>query len=173
LYTPGVRIVFLGTPEFAIPSLEAVAGSPFAHLVHSVPIHSVADPLHGPSGHGPSAHVLGSKTVGLLTRIGNMYADEALFESRIHPLRPANSLSQAEIERLYHAIRKVLLKALASKGASVRNYIRPDGRPGTAHDDFNVAHGVGKNCPGCGGPIQRIVVRGRGTYLCPKCQPEP
>ena len=64
-------------------------------------------------------------------------------------------------------------KALILKGASVRNYIRPDGSPGTAHDEFNVAHGVGKNCPNCGTPIERIVVRGRGTYYCPKCQVEP
>ncbi|MFH1646608.1 MAG: bifunctional DNA-formamidopyrimidine glycosylase/DNA-(apurinic or apyrimidinic site) lyase [Chloroflexota bacterium] len=109
----------------------------------------------------------------IIAGIGNMYADESLFEARIHPLRPAMSLSREETERLYHAIRKVLNKALRSKGASVRNYIRPDGQPGTAHDEFSVAHGVGKNCPGCGGPIQRIVVRGRGTYLCPRCQPGP
>jgi formamidopyrimidine-DNA glycosylase len=102
--------------------------------------------------------------------IGNMYADEALFESRIHPLRPANSLTPAETKRLYDAIRLVLRKALKKGGASVRNYIRPDGEPGTAHDEFSVAHGVGKDCPRCGGPIQRIVVRGRGTYICPRCQ---
>ena len=109
----------------------------------------------------------------IIAGIGNMYADEALFEAKIHPMRPAKNLSDAEIRRLYAAIRKVLRKALKNKGASVRNYIRPDGQPGTAHHEFNVAHGVGKNCPKCGGPIQRIVVRGRGTYLCPRCQPEP
>ena len=67
----------------------------------------------------------------------------------------------------------VLQKALRNKGASVRNYIRPDGEPGTAHKEFNVAHGVGKKCPKCGTTIKRIVVRGRGTYICPRCQPEP
>jgi formamidopyrimidine-DNA glycosylase len=109
----------------------------------------------------------------IIAGIGNMYADEALFEAKIHPLKPAGKLSVDEIKRLHRAIRLVLRKALRKKGASVRNYIRPDGQPGTAHDDFNVAHGVGKNCPGCGGPIQRIVVRGRGTYLCPQCQRYP
>jgi len=102
--------------------------------------------------------------------IGNMYADEALFEAKIHPLRPAGRLSPDEIKRLHRAIRHVLRRALAKGGASVRNYIRPDGAPGTAHDEFVVAHGVGKECPGCGGPIERIVVRGRGTYICPRCQ---
>ena len=106
----------------------------------------------------------------VIAGIGNMYADEALFDSKIHPLKPAGSLSDDEIQRLYTSIVKVLRKALYKKGASVRNYIRPDGRPGTAHDEFNVAHGVGKDCPNCGTPIQRIVVRGRGTYLCPRCQ---
>jgi formamidopyrimidine-DNA glycosylase len=102
--------------------------------------------------------------------IGNMYADEALFEARIHPLRPAGRLSADEIERLHRAIRHVLRRALPKGGASVRNYIRPDGAPGTAHGEFVVAHGVGKDCPCCGGPIERIVVRGRGTYICPRCQ---
>jgi formamidopyrimidine-DNA glycosylase len=102
--------------------------------------------------------------------IGNMYADEALFEARIHPLKPAGRLSASEIKRLHRAIRYVLRRALDKGGASVRNYIRPGGAPGTAHDEFIVAHGVGKYCPDCGGPIERIVVRGRGTYICPRCQ---
>jgi formamidopyrimidine-DNA glycosylase len=106
----------------------------------------------------------------VIAGIGNMYADEALFDAKIHPLRPAGSLSGREVKRLYDSIRRVLVKALVYKGASIRNYIRPDGEPGTAHDEFNVAHGVGKDCPRCGTQIQRIVVRGRGTYLCPKCQ---
>ena len=109
----------------------------------------------------------------IIAGIGNMYADESLFEAKLHPMKPAGKLSKAEIKRLYDAIRLVLRKALNKKGASVRNYIRPDGSPGTAHDEFNVAHGVGKNCPRCGTAIKRIVVRGRGTYICPKCQPEP
>jgi len=109
----------------------------------------------------------------IIAGIGNMYADEALFEAKVHPLKPAGKLSREEIKRLHNAIRHVLQKALEKKGASVRNYIRPDGALGTAHDEFNVAHGVGKNCPQCGAPIHRIVVRGRGTYLCPQCQREP
>lgn len=109
----------------------------------------------------------------LLAGVGNMYADEALFDAKINPLKPAKGLSKMEIKRLHASLIKVLLKALELKGASVRNYIRPDGKPGTAHDEFSVAHGVGKNCPRCGTPIERIVVRGRGTYLCPRCQAYP
>jgi formamidopyrimidine-DNA glycosylase len=109
----------------------------------------------------------------LIAGIGNMYADEALFEAKIHPAKPAGKLTKAQVNRLYDAIRLVLRKALAKQGASVRNYIRPGGQPGTAHDEFSVAHGVGKICPRCGTAIQRLVVRGRGTYICPKCQREP
>jgi len=108
----------------------------------------------------------------IIAGIGNMYADEALFDAKIHPVRPAGRLSSDEIKRLHGSIKRVLLKGLKEKGASIRNYIRPDGSPGTAHDEFNVAHGVGKDCPRCGTPIRRIVLRGRGTYFCPECQPE-
>jgi len=104
--------------------------------------------------------------------IGNMYADEALFLARIHPLRSAKSLSQEEIERLHRAIQQVLLAAINNKGASVDTYFRPDGQIGTAHFQFRVAHRGGEPCPVCRTPIERIVVRNRGSYFCRKCQPE-
>jgi len=102
--------------------------------------------------------------------IGNMYADEALFEARIYPLHAADSLSGDEIERLHRAIRHVLKEAIENKGASIANYFRPGGEHGTAHKEFKVAHRRGEDCPVCGGPIERIVVRQRGTYFCPSCQ---
>jgi formamidopyrimidine-DNA glycosylase len=108
----------------------------------------------------------------LVAGIGNMYADEALFLAKIHPLRPGRSLSPEEVERLYHAIHQVLAAAINKKGASVENYFRPDGQIGTAHFEFKVAHRRGESCPVCGTPLQRIPVRNRGSYFCPKCQPE-
>ena len=103
--------------------------------------------------------------------VGNMYADEALFAAGIHPLRPGGSLSRDEVEHLYHAIRQVLLSAIDKKGASVDTYFRPDGARGTAHFQFKVAHRGGEPCPVCGTPIQRLPVRSRGSYFCPRCQP--
>ena len=104
--------------------------------------------------------------------IGNMYADEALFAARIHPLRLGKSLSQDEIERLHRAIQQVLWAAIGNKGASVDTYLRPGGELGTAQFQFQVAHRLsGKLCPVCGTPIERILVRNRGTYFCPQCQP--
>jgi formamidopyrimidine-DNA glycosylase len=102
--------------------------------------------------------------------IGNMYADEALFAARIHPLRKANSLSPKEIKNLHKAIVDVLRSAIDSKGASVDTYKRPDGQLGTAHTNFKVAHRGGRPCPTCGTPIQRLAIRNRGSYFCPNCQ---
>jgi len=102
--------------------------------------------------------------------VGNMYADEALFLARIDPRRPANSLKKTQIKRLYNAIHDVLIAGIKYGGASVVTYFHPDGSVGTAHQHFNVAHNQKKECPVCGGPIKRVVVRGRGSYYCPKCQ---
>ena len=102
--------------------------------------------------------------------IGNMYADEALFAARIHPLKKAGYLSSREVKALHKAIVDVLKKAVDNKGASVDTYKRPGGEEGTAHDEFNVAHRRGENCRVCGAAIQRIAIRNRGSYFCPKCQ---
>ncbi len=107
---------------------------------------------------------------GVIAGIGNMYADEALFKAKIHPLRKANSLSPPEIQALFQAIHRVLCSAIDNKGASIDTYKRPDGEIGTAHFNFNVAHRGGKPCPACGTSIHRLVIRNRGSYFCPNCQ---
>jgi formamidopyrimidine-DNA glycosylase len=107
----------------------------------------------------------------IVAGIGNMYADEALFGARIHPLRKANALSPEEVQTLYQNIRRVLRAAIGSKGASVDTYVRPEGELGTAHFDFKVAHRGGEPCPVCGSTIERVLVQNRGTYFCPRCQP--
>ena len=106
----------------------------------------------------------------IVAGIGNMYADEALFAARIHPLRKADDLSPREARTLHNNIRRILQAAIGSKGASVDTYIRPRGELGTAHFDFKVAHRGGQPCPVCGGTIERVPVRSRGTYFCPRCQ---
>ena len=107
----------------------------------------------------------------IVAGIGNMYADEALFAARIHPLRKADSLSPEEVRALHRCIRKVLQAAIGSKGASVDTYVRPGGKLGTAHFDFKVAHRGSEPCPTCGSTIERVLVQNRGTYFCPRCQP--
>jgi formamidopyrimidine-DNA glycosylase len=108
---------------------------------------------------------------GIVAGIGNMYADEALFAARIHPLRKADALSPAEVQTLHNCIRRILRAAIGSKGASVDTYVRPEGELGTAHSDFKVAHRGGEPCPICGCTIERVLVQNRGTYFCPRCQP--
>ncbi|MGD9115918.1 MAG: bifunctional DNA-formamidopyrimidine glycosylase/DNA-(apurinic or apyrimidinic site) lyase [Dehalococcoidia bacterium] len=110
---------------------------------------------------------------GFVAGIGNMYADEALFSAKIHPMRAGGSLTQAEVERLHQAIREVLRAGIKEKGASTDTYFRPSGETGRAHDHFRVAHRRGENCPLCGTPLERLPVRNRGSYFCPNCQPEP
>jgi formamidopyrimidine-DNA glycosylase len=106
----------------------------------------------------------------VIAGIGNMYADEALFFAGIHPLREANSLSYVEIKRLHKAVRDVLTKAIGNGGASISDYRRPTGEKGTQQYDFYAAHRGGQTCKVCTTPIERITVRNRGTYFCPKCQ---
>jgi formamidopyrimidine-DNA glycosylase len=106
----------------------------------------------------------------VIAGIGSMYADEALFATGIHPMRTAESLSKKEIKNLYEAIRRILWAAIGNKGASVDTYYRPDGSKGTAHFEFKVAHRFREPCPVCGTPVERMKVRGRGSYYCPKCQ---
>jgi len=107
-----------------------------------------------------------------LAGVGNMYADEALFAAGIHPLTPADRLSGDEINRLYNAIQDILSAAIGNKGASTNTYFRPSGEIGTAHFQFKVAHRGGEPCPSCGHPIQRLPIRNRGSYFCPRCQVE-
>jgi len=102
--------------------------------------------------------------------IGNMYADEALFAARVSPLKPAADLSRSETRRLHRAIREVLSAAIGRGGASVDTYMQPNGVPGLAHFFFQVAHRRGERCYVCGTPIERVLIRARGTYFCPRCQ---
>jgi formamidopyrimidine-DNA glycosylase len=106
----------------------------------------------------------------LVAGIGNMYADEALFMAKIHPMRAGGSLTKEEVKRLHKTIRKVLAAGINDKGASTDTYFRPSGQPGSAHWQFRVAHRRGESCPVCGTPLERIPVRNRGSYFCPKCQ---
>ena len=107
----------------------------------------------------------------LVAGVGNMYADEALFLAGIHPTTPASALSHSQIVNLWQALREVLHKAIANHGASISTYALPDGEMGTAHERFNVAHRLGQPCPVCGTPLIRLMVRKRGSYFCPSCQP--
>jgi formamidopyrimidine-DNA glycosylase len=102
--------------------------------------------------------------------IGNIYADEALFRARLHPLSPAGSMKPEHCEALRDAIVAALEAGIDGGGASIDDYRDGRGERGTMQDEFLVHTREGEPCPSCGGPIARIVVSGRSTYYCPNCQ---
>jgi len=104
-----------------------------------------------------------------LAGIGNIYADEALWAARLHPLRPAKSLRPIDEMRLYAAIRQVLSEAVERRGSSIDDYTAPDG-DGAMQERLQVYQRTGEPCPRCGRPIRRIVVGGRSTHFCSWCQ---
>lgn len=109
----------------------------------------------------------------IVVGIGNIYADEILYEAKIHPSRPANSLTAAEEELLYKAIISILAKAVKKGGTTIRSYENAFGENGNYQDYLKVYGKTGEDCPRCGTPIEKIKVAGRGTHFCPTCQIEP
>lgn len=102
--------------------------------------------------------------------MGNIYADEALWRARVHPLRPARDLEPDEVRRLHAAVRRALELGIARQGATLRDYQQPDGRRGGMQLEFRVYGRGGEPCERCGTPIEKTRVAGRGTWYCPSCQ---
>jgi formamidopyrimidine-DNA glycosylase len=105
--------------------------------------------------------------------VGNIYADEALFRARIHPLRPAGSLTRAQCDALAEGVRGALAAGLAAGGATIDDFRHADGVRGAFQDEFLVHRRAGEPCPSCGAEVVKLVAAGRGTYACPRCQPVP
>lgn len=103
--------------------------------------------------------------------LGNIYADEALYESQIHPERKCGTITMAEAKRLLLAAREVMERSIASGGSTMATYVKADGTRGDYLEKFaQVFRREGKPCPRCGSEIRKIRVAGRGTHICPKCQ---
>jgi formamidopyrimidine-DNA glycosylase len=105
--------------------------------------------------------------------VGNIYADEALWRARIHPLRPAGTLRRPQLEALRDAVVEVLNAGIAARGASIDDFRNPDGARGAFQDRFKVHLRAGEPCERCGRTIVKMRAAGRGTYVCPRCQPTP
>jgi formamidopyrimidine-DNA glycosylase len=102
--------------------------------------------------------------------IGNIYADEALHDAGLHPERKADTLTAAEINALHWGIQKVLRLGIAREGASISQYVKPDGQKGDMQNAVAVFRRTGQSCYRCGATIERIVLGGRSTHFCPGCQ---
>jgi formamidopyrimidine-DNA glycosylase len=105
--------------------------------------------------------------------VGNIYADEALFRAGIHPLLPAGRLTAGQHLRLREGVIEALRAGIDARGASIENFRHPDGVRGSFQDRFLVHRRAGEPCGRCGGMIVKMVVAGRGTYVCEGCQPRP
>lgn len=142
--------------NFAAPGKEPLQISPdeFAKLFHGrkTPIKSA---------------LLNQK---LLSGVGNIYADEALFRARVRPRRRAASLTHAELALLHKGLQRVLREAIKLGGSSVSDYVGADGEEGFFQLKHRVYGREGKPCLVCKTPIKRVVIAGRSSHYCPKCQ---
>jgi formamidopyrimidine-DNA glycosylase len=105
--------------------------------------------------------------------VGNIYADEALFRAGVHPLRPAGRLSASQHAGLREGVIEALQAGIDARGASIDDFRHIDGVRGSFQDQFLVHRRAGERCPRCGATIAKMVVAGRGTYVCESCQPRP
>ena len=106
----------------------------------------------------------------LLAGVGNIYADESLFHAGISPRRRADRVTRAELDRLRAALREILTHAIRLGGSSVSDYVDADGERGFFQLEHCVYLRTGEPCRRCKTPIRRVLVSGRGTHYCPKCQ---
>jgi formamidopyrimidine-DNA glycosylase len=108
-----------------------------------------------------------------ISGLGNIYADEALFEAGIHPLAQLDRVSPASTRVLYRAVQKVLKRAVNLQGTTFRDYIDIEGRSGNYLQRLRVYQKTGEPCPRCGTSIRRTVIAGRSSHFCPQCQRRP
>jgi formamidopyrimidine-DNA glycosylase len=144
------------TSAFIGPGAEplSISAEEFARLFHS-------------SRAPVKAALLNQK---LLHGVGNIYADEALFRAHIRPRRRAKTLTKSELRKLHTTLQKVLRLAIAAGGSSISDYVDADGEAGFFQIQHRAYGREGKPCLTCKTPIKKIVVGGRGTHYCPKCQ---
>ena len=118
--------------------------------------------------HLPIKAALLNQTI--LAGVGNIYADESLFQAGIRPRRPTNRITSAEFEKLRAALRQVLAHAIRLGGSSISDYVDADGERGFFQLEHCVYQRTGEPCRRCQTAIRRILLAGRGTHFCPRCQ---
>jgi formamidopyrimidine-DNA glycosylase len=106
----------------------------------------------------------------VVTGIGNIYANEALFAARIHPSRAAGRISRGRFDRLAREVRSTLRRALAAGGSTLRDFVAADGAPGHFQREYAVYGREGAPCPACGSPVRATRHAGRSTFHCASCQ---
>ena len=109
----------------------------------------------------------------VLRGVGNIYADESLWRAQIHPARLGAQLDARQAETLRKVLQEILRKAIAMRGSSISDFLDAEGEPGEYQQHHRAYGREGKRCYRCKTPIRRIIVAGRSSFFCPKCQPAP
>jgi formamidopyrimidine-DNA glycosylase len=109
----------------------------------------------------------------VLRGVGNIYADESLWRAKIHPIRRGAELSKKQVQTLRRVLQDVLRKAILARGSSISDFLDAEGEPGEYQRHHRVYGREGKRCYRCGAAIRRVIVAGRSSHFCPKCQPAP
>jgi formamidopyrimidine-DNA glycosylase len=153
------------------PELDAYLGArlgvePFSDGFTGEHLHALARGSRAPV----KAFLLDQKRIA---GVGNIYADEALFRAKVHPLREAGRVTRAQWALLRDAVREALQEGVDANGASIDDFRDLDGARGSFQDRFLVHRRAGEPCPRCGGPVRKLLAAGRGTYVCERCQPRP
>lgn len=183
VFDDGTRLDFIDQRTFGYLAPDELVTAPGGDLSETVPrrVSHIARDLLDPNldiSHLVSVtHAKRSQIKRVLLNqevvsgIGNIYADEALFEAAIHPEVLACDLSLTQITALYTAAHHVLEKAVEAGGTSFDSlYVNVNGESGYFARSLQAYGRTGEPCPRCGGPIQRIVVGGRSSHFCPHCQ---
>ncbi|MBV8515347.1 MAG: bifunctional DNA-formamidopyrimidine glycosylase/DNA-(apurinic or apyrimidinic site) lyase [Acidobacteria bacterium] len=105
--------------------------------------------------------------------VGNIYADESLWRAKIHPARVGTKISAKETETLRRVLQEILNRAIVMRGSSISDFLDANGEPGEYQRHHRAYGREGKPCHRCRTPIRRVIVAGRSSYFCPKCQPAP
>jgi formamidopyrimidine-DNA glycosylase len=187
--SPHVRAVFTFTDDG--PDLRFTDQRTFGHLLY-VPggaelpgpiAHIAPDPLEEAFDDAAFAGALRRRRTGikralldqsLISGVGNIYADEALWRAKLHYARATDTLTRPEITRLLAGIREVMRTALAAGGTSFdRLYVNVDGESGYFDRSLAVYGQEDRPCPRCGTPVRRDPFMNRSSYTCPRCQPRP
>jgi len=170
-FTDGSEMSFNDARRFGIVTLKSQAKSLFEHLGPE-PFSDEFDATYLfnklKTRKSPIKPAIMDQT--LVVGVGNIYASEALFRTKLSPKTPANKIPSAKLTELIKNIRTVLQDSITAGGSTLRDYRRANGRIGKFQHSFDVYGKVGKLCPVCKSKIQQITQAGRSTFFCPKCQ---
>lgn len=175
-----LRVDFADQRLFGSLAIDSLVECASRGLIPAQALHIARDPLDPDFDDDAFVRTLTSRTSGvkkllldqsLVSGVGNIYADEALWRARVHPERPGTSVSKRAARLLLGHVRDVFAQALAEGGTSFdAQYVNVNGQAGYFAHSLNAYGRTGEPCNRCGGPIKRIAFGGRGSHFCPRCQ---